>query len=169
MATRAPATPGGRDEAIYLLGTGPLAEELWAVALDAGVEVAAFVENLDRSKAGGVLLDRPVIWVDDLPGGGPCVCALSTTRRRRYVEQVAGRARFANLVHPSAVVLPGATVGEGTVLSAGVIVAAHASLGRHVFCNRGVRIGHHTRIGDFATLQPGTTWPGSSRWVRRPT
>lgn len=147
-------------QAMYLLGTGPLAEELWAVARDAGVEVAAFVENLDRAKAGGVLLDRPVIWVDDLPPGAPCVCALSTTRRRRYVEQVAGRARFPNLVHPSAVILPGATLGEGTVVSAGVIVAAHATLGRHVFCNRGARIGHHTRIGDFVTLQPAANLAG---------
>jgi len=159
-----PASPGGRRPAaatpIHLLGTGPLAEELWAVAQDAGLAVAGFVENLDRTKAGGTLLGRPIVWVDDLPAGAACVCALSTTRRRGYVEQVADRATFPNLIHPSAVILPGATLGEGTVVSAGVIVAAHAVLGRHVFCNRGVRIGHHTRVGDFATLQPGANLAG---------
>lgn len=160
MADGALSAHGTPGEAIYLLGTGPLAEELWAVALDAGIEVAAFVENLDPAKAGGVLLERPVIWVDDLPAGAGCVCALSTTRRRGYVEQVADRAQFPNLIHPSAVILPGAVLGEGTVISAGVIVAARATLGRHVFCNRGVRIGHHTRIGDFATLQPGANVAG---------
>ncbi len=61
MAARAPARPGGRDEASYFLGTEPLTEKLCAVTLDAGVEVTAFVENLDRSKTGKVLLDRPVI------------------------------------------------------------------------------------------------------------
>ena len=159
-----PASPGGGRSAaatpIHLLGTGPLAEELWAVAQDAGLEVAAFVENLDRTKAGGTLLGRPIVWVDDLPAGAACVCALSTTRRRGYVEQVADRATFPNLIHPSAVILPGANLGEGTVVSAGVIVAAHAVLGRHVFCNRGVRIGHHTRVGDFVTLQPGANLAG---------
>jgi sugar O-acyltransferase (sialic acid O-acetyltransferase NeuD family) len=145
---------------IYLLGTGPLAEELWAVAQDAGVPVAAFVENLDPAKPGGMLLGCPVIWVDDLPAGVECLCALSTTRREQYVAQVAARAIFPNLVHPSAVLLSGTTLGEGTVISAGVIVAAHSALGRHVFCNRGVRIGHHTRVGDFATLQPGVNVAG---------
>jgi acetyltransferase EpsM len=145
---------------IHLLGTGPLAEELWGVARDAGIEVAAFVENLDRAKAGGSLLGRPIIWVDDLRAGAACVCALSTTRRCTYVEQVADRAVFPNLIHPSAVLLPGAVLGEGTVISAGVIVASHAALGRHVFCNRGVRIGHHTRVGDFSTLQPGANLAG---------
>ncbi len=154
------ATPAGPVGPIHLLGTGPLAEELWAVARDAGVEIAAFVENLDRAKAGGTLLGRPIIWVDDLPAGAACVCALSTTRRREYVQQVANRATFPNLVHPSAVILPGATLGEGTVISAGVIVAAHVVLGRHVFANRGVRIGHHTRVGDFVTLQPGANIAG---------
>lgn len=145
---------------LYILGTGVLAEEFEALARDAGVRVAAFVENLDPNKAGRSLRDRPILWVDDLPEGAPCVCALSTTKRRSYVEQVQNRAEFVNLVHPSSVILPGTTMGPGTVVSAGCVLASHSSIGGHVFINRRASIGHHTRIGDFVTIQPGANIAG---------
>ena len=154
-------------DGIHLLGTGILAEELFALAAHAGVQVTAFVENLDRAKGGGSLCGRPILWVDDLPAGASCLCALSTTKRRRFIEEVADRAVFATFVHPSAIVLPGTTLGEGTVISAGVIVASNTTLGRHVFVNRGARVGHHTRVGDFVTIQPGANVAGScSTWFR---
>jgi sugar O-acyltransferase (sialic acid O-acetyltransferase NeuD family) len=150
-------------ESLFLLGTGLLAEELQAVAADAGVEIAAFVENLDRAKAGGALRGRPVIWVDELPAGAAAVCAISTTARWRYVEQVRDRARFVRLVHPSAVVLAGAEIGAGSVLSSGVLIGAHARLGEHVFVNRGAAIGHHTELGDVVTVQPRAAIGGACR------
>jgi len=151
----------GALEPLYLLGTGLLAEELCAVARHAGVEIAGFVENLDPAKAGGSLCGLPILWVDDLPAGAPCVCALSTTRRRGYVEQVRGRARFARLVHPSAIVLPGTTLGAGVVVSPGVLIGSNTKLGEHVFVNRGASIGHHTTIGDMVTIQPRANVAGA--------
>lgn len=147
-------------KSIHILGTGVLAEEFYAIALDAGIAVTAFVENLDPAKEGKVLCGRPVIWVDRLPSATPCICALSTTQRRRFIEQVADRAVFANLIHPSAVILAGTTIGEGTVVSAGVLIASNTVIGRHVFLNRGVRVGHHTRVADFVTIQPGANVAG---------
>jgi sugar O-acyltransferase (sialic acid O-acetyltransferase NeuD family) len=145
---------------IHILGTGVLAEEFFALAQDMGIGVAAFVENEDKSKDGGTLCDRPILWVDRLPQGAECLCALSTTTRSRFIEQVQGRAEFVNMVHPSSVILPGTTLGEGTVVSSGVLIASHTRIGRHVFINRGARIGHHTRIGDIVTIQPGANIGG---------
>lgn len=81
MAT---ADPGWATAAtaLHLLGTGLPAEELFALSQQAGIRVEAFVENLDRSNAGGSLCGRPILWVDDQPAGAAAVCALSTTRRR---------------------------------------------------------------------------------------
>lgn len=146
---------------MYILGTGLLAEELFAVALHAGIRVDAFVENAVPERAGETLCERPVLWVDDFPQGGKCVCALSTTKRTRFIEQVRDRAEFTTLIHPSAVVLPGSTVGAGTILSVGVVVASNTRIGEHVFVNRAARIGHHTRIGDTCTIQPGANIAGA--------
>ena len=146
---------------LYILGTGLLAEEFFALAVTSGHAVEAFVENLDASKVGTTLCDRPVIGVDDLPQDAPCLCALSTTKRRRYIEQVAGRAAFFTLVHPSSTLLPGTSLGEGTVASTGVLVGSNTTIGRHVFLNRGARVGHHARIGDYVTIQPGANIAGA--------
>lgn len=146
---------------LFILGTGLLAEEFFALAQDMGVTVKAFVENLDRAKDGSTLCDRPVIWVDQLPSRAACVCALSTTKRMRYIEQVQDRATFVTLVHPTCTILPGTTLGEGTVASTGVLIGSNTTIGRWVFLNRGVRIGHHTRIGDCVTIQPGANVAGA--------
>src|SRR5689334_2616239 len=144
----------GRQGPIHILGTGVMAEEVFALAAHMGTEVAAFVENLDRAKPGRTLCDRPIVWVDDLPAGARCVCALSTTKRERYIDQVRDRAEFVTFVHPSAIVLPGTTLGAGTIVSTGVLIASNTTIGEHVLINRGASIGHHTRVADFVTIQP---------------
>ncbi len=146
---------------LYILGTGLLAEEFHTLATTSGFTVVAFVENLDVAKPGGSVCGCPIIWFEALPAGAPCVCALSTTKRTRFVDQVEGRAAFATLVHPSSTVLPKTELGPGTVASTGVLVGSNTRVGRHVFLNRGVRIGHHARIGDFVTLQPGANVAGA--------
>lgn len=148
---------------IYILGTGVLAEEFFALATDMGVDVEAFVENLDPEKGDDSLCDRPILWFEELPAGAPCVCALSTTRRTRFIDDVGDRAEFVNLVHPSSTILPGTELGPGTVVSTGVLIASNTQIGRHVFLNRGARVGHHTEVGDFVTIQPGANIAGLVR------
>jgi hypothetical protein len=64
---------------LYILGTGMLAEEFFALAQTSDVTVEAFVENLDHGKIGASLCGRPIIGVEQLPRDAACVCALSTT------------------------------------------------------------------------------------------
>lgn len=149
-------------DGLLILGTGILAEEFFALAEHAGIPVAGFVENLDRNKADTSLCDRPIVWVDDVPRGARCVCALSTTKRILFISQLEGRVEYVNLVHPSSIILPRTTLGEGTIVSCGVIIASNSLLGKHIFLNRGVRIGHHSRIGDFVTIQPGANIAGKT-------
>jgi len=139
---------------LHILGTGVLAEEFFALAAHMGVEVCAFVENIDRTKSGTTLCGRPILWVDDVPDGAQCLCALSTTTRERYIDQLRNRVVFTRLIHPSALILPGTSMGEGTVVSMGALIASNTTIGEHVFINRGASIGHHTRIGNFVTIQP---------------
>lgn len=145
---------------LFILGTGVLAEEFFALATHAGLSVAGFIENLDQRKDGAVLCGRPILWVDQLPQGAHCLCALATTKRKIFIKQVEGRAKFVTFVHPTSTVLPGTSIGEGTAISTGVLIAGHARIGKHVFINRGARLGHHTHIADYVTIQPGANVAG---------
>ncbi len=150
---------------LLILGTHVFAEEVADLVDQADEhELAGFVENWDRERSGRELLDRPVHWIDDV---GPlarthaAVCAIGTTRRRAYVEQVAAMGfAFATVRHPSAVVSPRAEVEPGCVVGARVVIATGTRIGAHVILNRGVLIGHHTEIGSCVTVSPGANVAG---------
>jgi sugar O-acyltransferase (sialic acid O-acetyltransferase NeuD family) len=154
------------SERLVLLGSGLYAEELIDLAATTpGVEVVACCENLERERAGTQLAGVPVVWVDELRALGEirAVCAITTTERERYVEQVrALGVPFGRLVHSSAVIAPSATLGEGAVIQAGVVIGAQTALGDHVMVNRGALIGHHATLGDYATVQPGANIGGAT-------
>jgi sugar O-acyltransferase (sialic acid O-acetyltransferase NeuD family) len=152
---------------LLILGARIFGEEIADLASEIpGLRVAGFVENLDRDHP-KTLHGLPVHWIDDiapLAATHRVVCALTTTRRRGFVEAAARLGfSFATLVHPTARLAPSSTIGEGTILSAGCFVAAHTRIGRHVILNRGTLVGHHTEIGDFVTVQPGGNIAGLCR------
>ncbi|MDH3690101.1 MAG: acetyltransferase [Gammaproteobacteria bacterium] len=132
-----------------------------------GFRVTHFVENMERERCRGTLEGLPILWVDDvkqLVESHCAVCALGSTHRSRFIEQVAAFGmRFATPMHPSAIVSPKCTIGEGTVVSPGVIIAAFTHLGRHVLLNRGALVGHNVEIGDYVTIGPGANIAGFSR------
>ncbi len=150
---------------LVILGTRTLAVEIADVISEIpGVEVIAFIENMERERCAQPLEGLPVLWVDELhtlPAGVQAICGLATTHRWKYVEQVRAHGiPFATLRHPAARVSRSAELGEGCLISPFANVSAHTVLGAHVFVNRGALIGHHTRIGDFVTIQPGANIAG---------
>jgi sugar O-acyltransferase (sialic acid O-acetyltransferase NeuD family) len=130
-----------------------------------GIEVMAFVENLERNRCQEPLEGLPVLWVDELAeqaGQVQAICGLATTQRWQYVEQVrALGVTFATLRHPTARVSRTAELGDGCFISPFANVSTRTVLGAQVFLNRGVLVGHHTRIGDYCTVQPGANIAGS--------
>ena len=154
-----------RPRPLLILGTRTFAVEVADLASDIdGLTVAGFVENMDRTIVGSTLEGLPVHWVDELSrlaGGHTAVCALSTTHRKRFVDEAAARGMaFATLVHPTARISRTARIEEGAIVSAGAIIAAHAHIGRHVIVNRGALVGHHTTLGDYVTVGPGANIGG---------
>jgi acetyltransferase EpsM len=157
-----------QNKLLLILGTRTLAVEVADLISEIpGFRLMGFVENIDSQKCNEKLEGLPILWVDDVAGLADthwAVCALSTTHRQRYIEQVANLGmRFATLVHPSSKISSKSSAGEGTIISPGVIVASHTVLGRHVLVNRGALIGHHTEIGDYVTIQPGANIAGACR------
>ena len=157
---------------ILILGTGTFAMDVTDMISDiSGWEVSGFVASMPPYAPGMLLLDRPVYWVDEVPRFADthlAFCALVTTRRYQFIEQVETMGfRFATVIHPSARVSRQASIGEGTLISGGVQVAAHTQIGRHVVINRGALIGHHNTINDFATISPGANLAGTINVGRR--
>jgi acetyltransferase EpsM len=150
---------------LVILGTHVFAEEVADIATQIPeFEVVAFAENWDRERCREPLLDRAVLWIDDLEplaSTHAAICAIGSTKRRQFIEPVGGMGfRFATLRHPDATVSPEAEIGAGCVLGAGSVIATRAQLGEHVIVNRGTLIGHHTEIGDYVTLSPGANVAG---------
>lgn len=150
---------------VLILGSYAFAEEVDDLISETSEwRTAGFVENFDRSRCGMKLHGKPIYWVDDLGTigrGHHLICAIGTTKRQSYIEQVEPFGLpFATLVHPSARISSTSPVGVGAIVSAGVIVAAQSEIGSHTILNRGVLIGHHTRIGRYVTVSPGANIAG---------
>ena len=152
---------------LVILGTHQLAPEIADVAEQSGWTVAAFIENMDRSRCSETIEDLPILWIDelrDLRDTHVAVGGLGTTRRSRFTDEAAALGMtFATVIHPSAVLSPRATVGAGTVIGVRAVVATRATIGEHVFLNRGAMIGHHTSLGDHVSVQPGAIVAGACR------
>ncbi|HEX2232744.1 MAG TPA: acetyltransferase [Thermoleophilaceae bacterium] len=153
---------------MLICGTRSFAEEVADLVSEIPeLELRGFVENMDRARCERELEGRPVHWVGDIGELAPShsvVCALVTTERGRFTDQVEGMGfRAAAVVHPSARVAPSASVSEGAIVSAGVVTGAHARIGRHALLNRGVLVGHHTAIGAHASILPGANVAGNCR------
>jgi acetyltransferase EpsM len=153
------------NQKILILGNSILAEELTDVISEIpGYEVAGYVENLDPERCENRLFGLPIYWVDDIEPMKEthlCVCGISTTHRRKYIEQVQKIGmRFATIIHPTARVSAGAEIGNGCIIGPLSNVSYATVLGEHVFVNRGALIGHHSSIGSFTTIQPGATVAG---------
>lgn len=162
MTIAAPTKP------ILILGTTPFATEVadWVSEIP-GFQIAGFVENMNPERRGETLEGMRVFWVDELDkmtDSHLAVCALGTTHRSKYVDQVAAKGMgFATLAHPTVRISAKSTLSEGDLITVGAIIGAYTRIGRHVLVNRVATIGHHVEVGDYCTIGPGTHIAGSCR------
>jgi hypothetical protein len=159
---------------VILVGAGTFAEETTDLCRMAGVEVAAWIEGLDRSRA-DPSHDPPILWVDEQAGfepGLPILPAIGPVERMGIVRRLAGEGRsLSRLVHPSAVIAPSAVIEEGCVVFPMVVVGAKTRVGEGTVLSRGALVGHHTVIGPYSFLGPGANvcgkvTYGSQAWAR---
>jgi sugar O-acyltransferase (sialic acid O-acetyltransferase NeuD family) len=151
---------------LLILGTGTFAMYVADLVSDLpDIQVVGFVASMPPYEPGSTMLGQPIYWVDELAqfdDSYRAVCALVTTKRIQFVQQVEALGmHFTSIIHPTARVSRMATVGEGTVINAGVQVATHSQIGKHVVINRGALIGHHNVIHDYATISPGANLAGN--------
>jgi sugar O-acyltransferase (sialic acid O-acetyltransferase NeuD family) len=88
----------------------------------------------------------------------------SPAARREWVAIMESRgARFATLIHPTAVLGLRNEVGIGSIICPRVVLTTNVRVGRHVVFNCGGGAGHDVTIGDFCTLSGGVDLTGHVR------
>jgi sugar O-acyltransferase (sialic acid O-acetyltransferase NeuD family) len=81
--------------------------------------------------------------------------------KRPLIERLKARgARFATLIHPTAVVAATAEIGEGVVVCPYCTVSDHVRLEDFAMLNFYASVGHDARIGRYAILSPYATVNG---------
>ncbi|MFL5679371.1 MAG: acetyltransferase [Chloroflexota bacterium] len=148
---------------MILVGAGRFADEVTDIAFDAGVDVAAWIEGIDRARADDTHTPR-IVWVDDQAAFEPATSvapAIGSVKRRALMDRLVAEGRaLATIVHPSAVIARSATIEEGCVIFPNVVIAARTRIGAGTIVNRGALVGHHSEIGPGSFLGPGANVAG---------
>jgi len=94
-----------------------------------------------------------------------CLIAVSDpTAKRQLVARLQARgAKFATLVHPTAVIAKTATIGVGTVICPYALVSADVHIGDFVTINAMSSIGHDSTVGSYSTLSAHVDITGGAK------
>lgn len=134
-----------------LLGFADDAQARWGTVVS-GVPVLGAIDGLRD----GDLSHAAVVVCTGHPG--------DYGSRRRIVERLAlDPARYATLVHPTAVVPGSCTLGGGTVVLAGTVLTVDVAVGDHVAVMPQCVLTHDDVIGDYATIAAGVRLAGGVR------
>lgn len=82
------------------------------------------------------------------------VCAIGDPVTRQHVaaDLTSRGARFATLVHPTAIIGRRSQLGEGCIVCPRVTITTDVRIGRHVIFNAHTTVGHDVTIGDCCSL-----------------
>jgi sugar O-acyltransferase (sialic acid O-acetyltransferase NeuD family) len=80
--------------------------------------------------------------------------------RKRLADAYEFRAKFATIIHESAIFSKRANLDEGCVVMEGAIVKVNCHIGKHVIVNTGASIDHDCSIGDYVHIAPQSTLCG---------
>jgi sugar O-acyltransferase (sialic acid O-acetyltransferase NeuD family) len=149
---------------LLIIGAGGFGREVlaWArdVAAAAGAQapwtIAGFLDANPRALDG---LDVGVPIIGDARAYLPAaddrlICAIGdpSIKLRVCRELEARGARFATIIHPSALIGPHCTIGAGTIFCPRSVCTCDATIGKHVAVNILASIGHDAVVGDGCTL-----------------
>lgn len=157
---------------LIVLGAGGHAKVLIDALTLAGRRIA-FSVDVDPARHGSSLAGVLVRGGDDLvfahaPESVLLVHGLGSTRqcedRKRLFDRMKQRGyRFAQVVHPSAVISPSASLGEGVQVLAGAVVGPDARLEENVVINTNASVDHDGHVGRHAHVGPGACLGGGVR------
>jgi sugar O-acyltransferase (sialic acid O-acetyltransferase NeuD family) len=150
-----------RKRRLLIISAGSFGREVctWAgQAIRAGApwELKGFLDS--RADAlSGLAYDLPILASPDSyqPAEDDAfLCAVGTPHiKRKYCTLMEQKgARFATLIHPTAVIGHDVQIGEGSILGPFTQLSCDIRLGRHVAFGTHSNTAHDTRIGDYSQI-----------------
>lgn len=76
---------------------------------------------------------------------------------RKNLDQV----KWANLIHPKAIVSKYTKLGQGNIICGGTVINPNCSLADHCHINIGSTLGHDVNMDDYVTIMPGANISGN--------
>lgn len=144
-------------ETINLFGSGGHALVISDLVRANGGNIGVYYDDNPRKESiDGV----KVVGSDKFDSGNALIIAVGSNCARKAISEKYD-ARFATVVHPSAIVSPSVTIGEGTVVMQGAVIQAAAKIGRHTIVNTAVSIDHECSLGDYVHVSPNATLCGN--------
>lgn len=145
---------------LLIVGAGGFGREVLAWATDCeathGWEIGGFLdanpEALASYSLDSEVLGHPETYTPQI--GDVFLCSIGDPKTRMAVTRSLEErgARFATLVHPTAIVGPRCELGEGSILCPGVVLTCDVIVGRHTILNVYATAGHDVVMGDYCTL-----------------
>lgn len=156
---------------LAIIGTGGLGREtLWAFrgASDGDAsdgEVVGFLTH-EASEHGGEVAGVPVLgpeeWLLDHRDVSAVCCIGDPRARRRVTLALEGEGvRFANAIHPSALLSEWVELGSGCIVGARAVLTTQVRIADHVVIGVGAIVSHDVRVEEFATISPGVILTGA--------
>ena len=158
---------GVRPLVIY--GTGDTATLVYTIAIEAGIEVAAFTSDALDARMDTEL--PPFVAKSDLAKEFPpeqydmamgfIGKDLQKTREEKYCEMLNKGYRFPNVVQPGAHV--SGMLGKGNIVMAGAVVGPRCSIADCNILWQNCVLSHDNEIGDFNNISPTASFSGYAR------
>lgn len=151
---------------LYIFGAAGFAAETALIAKAmGGFRIAAFIEADGAWMPERAALElEPGEWVRIMPqsefaesypeDAAAAIAIADAGIARRIANQFAGRLKFPNILHPSAMINAAHIGSCGNIIYPAVIISWKAQLGDFNKLQAGVTIGHEASIGDFNEFNP---------------
>lgn len=145
---------------LYVAGAGGVGREVLDIALAAGIEVTAF---LDDVLAGAEVRGRPVLAPAEVPAGAEYVIGIAAPAVRQRLAYLLDSRGLTpqTLVHPRAVVAPETHLGPGCLVFANAHVSSSVRIGAHSQVQYNATVGHDTVAYERVAIFPGANVSGS--------
>jgi sugar O-acyltransferase (sialic acid O-acetyltransferase NeuD family) len=157
---------------IVIIGSGGIAVEVKYLIDDINATTEewnflGFIDSWGKNKGEIIAEEKAVIGsIEDLNAMKDEVYAVIAIGTPERIKDVAlqiknPNVKFANLIHPTAIVHRTAKIGYGNIITFTNFISCNTEIGNFNLFNTKCGIGHHVQIGSFNVFNPNTQISGN--------